>query len=204
LDGVEREPVPTETLAQDGAEASRGQEVLDGRHHVVGVPHQQAVPLQARLNGHSAEPRLEVRREHSARVVHEFEAWQRTRRDRTSRKSGIGKAIDYALKRWTALSRFLTDGRICISNNAAERALRGIALGRHNWTFAGSDRGGERAAAMSTLIETAKLNGVDPLAWLADVLTRLADHPARRLEDLFLRRWHQLEASKNLGEGGAI
>ena len=78
----------------------------------------------------------------------------------------------------------MADGRIYLSNNAAERALRGIAVGRHNWTFAGSDRGGERAAAMYTLIETVKLNGIDPQAWLADVLARLPDHPARRLDDL--------------------
>ena len=149
--------------------------------------------IEREINGHSAEARLTRRRERSAPILAELETWLRAQRDRTSRKSEIGKAIDYALKRWTALSRFLTDGRICISNNAAERALRGIAVGRRNWTFAGSDRGGERAAAMSTLIETAKLNGADPQAWLADVLTRLADHPARRLEDLFPWRWHQLQ-----------
>jgi transposase len=149
--------------------------------------------IEREINGHSAEARLGVRREQSGRVVHELEAWLRTQRDRTSRKSEIGKAIDYTLKRWAALSRFLTDGRICVSNNAAERALRGIAVGRRNWTFAGSDRGGERAAAMYTLIETAKLNGVDPQAWLADVLARLADHPARRLEDLLPWSWNQLQ-----------
>ena len=76
-----------------------------------------------------------------------------------------------------------------MSNNAAERALRGVAVGRHNWTFAGSDRGGERAAAVYTLIETARLNGVDPQAWLADVLARLPDHPASRIEQLLPWRW---------------
>ena len=91
------------------------------------------------------------------------------------------KAIDYMLKRWPAFTRFLDDGRICLTNNAAERALRGIALGRRAWLFAGSDRGGERAAAMYTLIVTAKLNDVDPQAWLADVLRRIDDHPASRL-----------------------
>ena len=87
------------------------------------------------------------------------------------------KAIDYMLKRWTSFSRFLDDGRICLTNNAAERALRAIALGRKAWLFAGSDRGGERAAAVYSLIITAKLNEVDPRAWLADVLARIADHP---------------------------
>ena len=109
--------------------------------------------------------------------------------DRLSRKSEVGKAIAYALKRWAALTRFLDDGRICLSNNAAERALRGVAVGRRNWTFAGSDRGGERAAAIYTLIETAKLNGVDPQAWLADVLARLPDHPAKRIGDLLPWNW---------------
>jgi transposase len=153
----------------------------------------QLLAIEREINGHSAEARLEVRREQSARVVHELEAWLRTQRDRTSRKSEIGKAIDYTLKRWAALNRFMADGRICLTNNAAERALRGIALGRHNWTFAGSDRGGERAAAMYTLIETAKLNAVDPQAWLANVLARLADHPARRLEDLLPWSWNQIQ-----------
>jgi len=79
------------------------------------------------------------------------------------------------LKRWDAFTRFLTDGRICLTNNAAERALRCVAVGRRNWTFCGSDRGGKRAAAIYTLIETAKLNGVDPEAWLRDVLRRIND-----------------------------
>jgi hypothetical protein len=84
------------------------------------------------------------------------------------------------LKRWPAFAGFLDDGRICLTNNAAERALRGIAIGRKAWLFAGSDRGGERAVAMFTLIETAKLNGIDPQAWLTDVLTRINDHPGRQ------------------------
>ena len=88
------------------------------------------------------------------------------------------------LKRWTVFTRFLDDGRICLSNNAAERGLRGIALGRKAWLFAGSDRGGQRAAVMFTLIHTAKLNDVDPQAWLADVLARLPDHPAKRIHEL--------------------
>ena len=93
------------------------------------------------------------------------------------------------LKRWPAFTGFLDDGRICLSNNAAEPALRGIAIGRRAWLFAGSDRGGEPAAAMFTLIETAKLNGVDPQAWLADVLHRIADHPALRLHELLPWHW---------------
>jgi hypothetical protein len=98
--------------------------------------------------------------------------------------------MDYMLKRWAAFTRFLSDGRICLTNNAAERALRGIAIGRKNWLFAGSDRGGERAASMYTMIATAKLNNIDPEAWLADVLNRIADHPARRLHELLPWNWH--------------
>ena len=101
----------------------------------------------------------------------------RTERTRLSRHAPVAKAMDYMLKRWKGFTRFLDDGRICLTNNAAERALRGIALGRRSWLFAGSDRGGERAAAMYTLIVTAKLNDVDPQAWLADVLARIAELP---------------------------
>ncbi len=94
-----------------------------------------------------------------------------------------------AIKRWEAFTRFLDDGRICLTNNAAERGLRGVALGRKAWLFAGSDRGGERAAAMYSLIITAKLNDIDPRAWLADVLARIADHPASRLHELLPWNW---------------
>jgi len=103
-------------------------------------------------------------------------------RSRMSRHADVAKAIDYMLRRWAAFSRFLDDGRTCLTNDAAERALRGVALGRKAWLFAGSDRGGERAAAMYSLIVTAKLNDVDPRAWLAEVLNRINDHPASRLE----------------------
>jgi transposase len=140
--------------------------------------------IERAIHGQSAEARSAARAASSAPILAELKSWLRAQGERTSRKSEIGKAIDYALKRWSALTRFMADGRICLSNNAAERALRGLAVGRHNWTFAGTDRGGERAAAMYTLIETAKLNGIDPQAWLADVLARLPDHSARRLDDL--------------------
>ena len=93
------------------------------------------------------------------------------------------------LKRWEAFARFLSDGRICLTNNAAERELRGIALGRKAWLFAGSDRGGERAAVMYSLIQTAKLNDVDPQAWLADVLARINDHNIQALDQLLPWNW---------------
>ncbi len=98
--------------------------------------------------------------------------------------------MDYMLKRWPAFTRFLDDGRVCLSNNAAERGLRGIALGRKSWLFAGSDRGGERGAVMYTLIQTAKLNDVDPQAWLADVLTRINDHKITDLAALLPWHWN--------------
>jgi transposase len=97
----------------------------------------------------------------------------------------------------TAFTRFLDDGRICLSNNAAERALRGIALGRKSWLFAGSDRGGQRAAAMYSLIVTAKLNNIDPQAWLTNVLARIAAHPASRINELLPWNWRPRPASRD-------
>jgi transposase len=141
------------------------------------------------IAGLSTEARLLARRERSAPILADLEPWLRQQQERLSRKSEVGKAIAYTTRRWEALTRFMTDGRICMSNNAAERALRGVAVGRRNWTFAGSDRGGERAAAIYTLIETAKLNGVDPQAWLADVLARLPDHPAKQVAALLPWNW---------------
>jgi hypothetical protein len=110
-------------------------------------------------------------------------------RARLSRHAPVAKAMDYMLTRWEGFTRFLEDGRICLTNNAAERALRGIALGRKSWLFAGSDRGGQRAALMYTLIVTAKLNDVDPQAWLGDVLARIADLPQGRLPELLPWNW---------------
>jgi len=145
--------------------------------------------LEREINGVASERRLAIRTERARPLVTALEAWLRTQRARLSSKSEVARAIDYALKRWDALTRFLDDGRLCLSNNAAERALRGVAVGRHNWTFAGSDEGGRRAAAIYTLIETAKLNGVDPRAWLADVLARLPDHPATQIDQLLPWNW---------------
>ena len=106
-----------------------------------------------------------------------------------SPRHDLVKAINYILNRWAAFTLFLEDGRVCLSNNAAERGLRGIALGRKSWLFCGSDRGGQRAAAMYSLIVTAKMNGVDPQAWLTDVLSRIASHPAHRLDELLPWNW---------------
>ena len=100
--------------------------------------------------------------------------------------------MDYMLDRWPSFARFLDDERVCLSNNAAERALRGLALGRKAWLFAGSNRGGQRAAFFNSLIVTARLNDVDPQAWLADVLARIASHPAQRLDELLPWNWHPI------------
>jgi transposase len=141
------------------------------------------------INGRPAAERLAWRREHIAPLVGDLEAWMRAERPRLSRHAEVAKAIGYMLKRWPAFSLFLEDGRICLTNNAVERALRGVALGRKAWLFCGSDRGGLRAAVMYTLIGTAKLNDIDPQAWLADVLGRIADHPIQRLHELLPWAW---------------
>src|SRR5664279_2771821 len=150
--------------------------------------------IERSINGQSAEQRRAVRQELSAPLVADLEAWMRQQRAKLSRGNDLAKAMDYILKRWTAFTRFLDDGRICLSNNAAERALRGIALGRRSWLFAGSDRGGQRAAAMYSIIVTAKMNDVDPQAWLGDVLTRIAEHPIQKLDDLLPWNWRSLQA----------
>jgi len=137
----------------------------------------------------AAPHRVAVRRTLSRPLVDDLHAYMRAQLARLARGHDLVKAINYMLKRWTAFTLFLADGRVCLSNNAAERGLRGIALGRKSWLFCGSDRGGQRAAAMYSLIVTAKMNRVDPQAWLADVLSRIAAHPAHRLDELLPWNW---------------
>jgi hypothetical protein len=145
--------------------------------------------IEREINGHAAQARQATRQSLSAPLVADLHRWLGEQRGKLARGNDVARAIDYLLKRWTAFTRFLDDGRICLSNNAAERALRGIALGRRSWLFCGSDRGGQRAAVMYSLIVTAKMNDVDPQAWLADVLARIAGHPAQRLDDLLPWNW---------------
>jgi transposase len=154
--------------------------------------------IEREINGNSAERRLAVRAARSAPVLADLEAWMRAERQRLSRHAPVAKAMDYMLKRWPGFTQFLEDGRICLTNNAAERALRGIALGRKSWLFAGSDRGGDRAALIYTLIVTAKMNNIDPQAWLADVLARIADHPFQRLHELLPWNWKKSKAADTL------
>ncbi len=163
--------------------------------------------------GQSALQRQIAREQHVAPVLADLRSWMAEQRSSLSRSSDVAKAMDYMLKDWPAFTAFLEDGRICLTNNCAERAMRGIAIGRKAWLFAGSDRGGQRAAFMFSLIATAKLNDVDPQAWLADVLTRIAEIPQQRLHELLPWNWQalraQLDASKNVrfnarGERGVI
>jgi len=153
--------------------------------------------IERPINGKSAEERRAVRQELSKPLVEELRVYMREQRAKLSRGNDLAKAIDYILKRWAAFTLFLDEGRVCLSNNAAERALRGIALGRKSWLFAGSDRGGQRAAAMYSMIVTAKMNDVDPQAWLADVLARIAGHPASKIDELLPWHWQPSSSLRN-------
>lgn len=146
--------------------------------------------IERAINGQSIAARHATRQQQSLPLVDELQTWMQEQRSKLSGNNEIAKAIDYMLKRWATFTAFLNDGRICLTNNAAERALRGIALGRKNWLFAGSDRGGQRAAMMYSLIVTAKLNDIDPYAWLAHVLTNIAGQPQHRLGELLPWNWN--------------
>jgi transposase len=145
--------------------------------------------IERTINGRSPEERRQIRQEQSAPLLAALKEWLQTERSRLSRSASVIKPIDYLLRRWDRFAGFVEDGRMCLTNNAAERALRGFALGRKAWLFTGSERGAERAAAMTTLIASAKLNDVDPQAWLADVLARIAGTPQSRLPELLPWHW---------------
>lgn len=150
--------------------------------------------IEREICGLSAAERLCARQQRSRLLLDELQAWLRAQRDKLSRSSSVLKPINYMLNRWAGFARFTEDGRICLTNNAAERSLRGLALGRKAWLFAGSERGAERAAAMYTLIMTARLNDVDPKAWLADVFARIAEIPQTRLHELLPWEWKKTNA----------
>src|SRR5487761_468011 len=145
--------------------------------------------IERGINGLNIDERLRVRCGQSAPLLATLETWLREERSRLSRSASVAKPIDYMLKRWERFARFIDDGRVCLTNNAAERALRGFALGRKSWLFAGSERGADRAAFMATLITTARLNEIDPQACLADVLARINDHAIHRLDELLPWNW---------------
>ena len=147
--------------------------------------------IERDINGKSAAERLAVRQDLAKPLIGDLRAWLTSQVAKLSRNHDLAKACNYMLRRWDAFTRFLTDGRICITNNAAERALRCVPLGRKAWLFCGSDRGGQRAAVLYTLIQTCRLNDVDPQAWLADVLARIADHPVQRIDALLPWNWEK-------------
>jgi transposase len=149
--------------------------------------------IEAGIKGKPPDERQQLRQEHTRPILNELKAWLEARLVKLSGKSDLAKAMRYTLTRWDALTRFLHDGRVEIDNNAAERSIRAIALGRKNYLFAGSDAGGERAAAIYSLIETAKLNGMDPEAYLRDVLSRIADHKINRIADLLPWNWAHMQ-----------
>ncbi len=145
--------------------------------------------IERAINGKSATERLATRRTLSAPLVSDLESCLSAQLPKLARAHDLAKAINYILKRWSAFTLFLEDERVCLSNNAAEHGLPGIALGRKSWLFCESDRGGQHAAAMHSLIVTAKMNGVDPQAWLVNILSRIAAHPLHRLDDLLPWNW---------------
>ena len=159
-----------------------------------GAKHQVEHELEGSINGRNGEDRRAVRQALSRPLIGNLEALLRAEWPKLLRGTDVAKAIGHMLKRWPALSRFLDDGRVCLSNNATER---GIALGRKSWLFARSDRGGQRAAAIYSLIVTAKISDIDPQAWLADLLARIAEHPASQLDDLRPWNWRPEGATVN-------
>ncbi|MDE5463902.1 IS66 family transposase [Bradyrhizobium sp. CSS354] len=160
--------------------------------------------IERAINGRSADERRAVRQERSKPLLDDMHDWLLRERESLSRSAEVLKPMNYMLNRWDDFVRFLDDGRICLTNNCAERALRGIALGRRNWTFAGSQRGADRAAIMLTMITTCRLNDVDPKAWLAEVLARIADLPASRLRELLPWEWKLLhQAGKSADQQAA-
>lgn len=152
--------------------------------------------IEREINGQPAEIRLAARQKHSAPKVDAFFAWSETQLTRIPGKGDLARAFRYGLTRRASFSLFLTDGRVAIDNNPAERALRPIGIGRKNWLFAGADTGGETLARAMTIIETAKLNGLDPQAYLADVLDRIHDHKINRLDELLPWNWAPMATSQ--------
>jgi transposase len=144
---------------------------------------------RAEINGHAPAHRHAVRQERSLPLLADLKDYLTGTFASISRKSSLAGAIRYSLSRWRALCRFAHDGRLEMTNNAAERAIRPLTLGRKNYLFAGSDAGGRRAAILYTLIQTATLNGLGPEAYLRDVLARIADHPINRIDEFLPWHW---------------
>jgi transposase len=152
--------------------------------------------VEGEARGQPADARRTIRNAKAKPLMDTFHVWLEQQLARIPKGSDLAVAIRYALTRFTALSRYLDDGTLEIDNNIAERAIRGLAVGRKNWLFAGSDTGGQRAAAIYSLIETAKLNAVNPEAWLADILPRIDEHPNKRLHELLPWNWKPAETTQ--------
>ena len=152
--------------------------------------------IEREITGCSAEERRRVRQTRTRPQVEDFKAWSEAQLGRVSGKSALAKAFRYALRRWPSFTLFLEDGRVAIDNNPAERAIKPVVIGRKNWLFAGADAGGETLAEAMTIIESAKLSGHDPEAYLADILARIGDHKINRLDELLPWNWvpHSKEA----------
>jgi transposase len=148
--------------------------------------------IERDIAGKPADIRLAARQKHSKQKVEALRVWAEAQLTRIPGKGDLAQAFRYGLSRWSSLSLFLQDGRVAIDNNAAERALRPIGIGRKNWLFAGADTGAETLARAMTIIETAKMNGIDPQAYLADVLDRIHDHKINRLDELLPWNWQPL------------
>ena len=173
------------------------------RRHFYDVHHQTASPIaldalhqiaalfavESHIRGKPPDRRAVTRRDHAQPLLERLKQFLETELLRISGKSSLAEAIRYTLSRWTALIRYVTDGRLEISNNAAERAMKPPVLGRKNYLFCGSDAGGQRAACMYTIVETCKMNGIDPQAYLTNVIGKIADHPIKKIDELLPWRW---------------
>lgn len=154
--------------------------------------------IEREISGQSADDRRAVRQDKTKPLVKDFHKWAEGQLTRIPGKSDLAKAFRYGLNRWPSFTLFLEDGRVAIDNNAAERGMRPIGVGRRNWLFAGSDTGGETLARAMTVIETAKMNGLDPQAYLADILDRIHDHKINRLDELL--PWNWVPKAQLMGE----
>jgi transposase len=151
--------------------------------------------VEDRAQGLTGEERLELRKRISAPVMEKLHKYLLEMREQVLPKSPSGAAVRYTLNQWEALTRFLEDGELEIDNGASERANRAIAIGRGNWTFFGSDRGGKTAAVLRTFVATCMRCGVEPFAWFRDVLSRIATHPINRIEELLPHNWKVISAA---------
>jgi transposase len=150
----------------------------------------QLYDIEREVKALDADERRRIRQLKAKPIADDLHAWLIVQRQKVPEGAATAKAIDYSLKRWTALTRFLADGHLPADNNWIENRIRPIALGRNNWLFAGSLRAGQRAAAIMSLIQSARMNDLDPYAYLSDVLARLPTHPASRVAELLPHRWH--------------